>query len=96
MHIFKILPLTALLLATPALADGVVCPSPEPLMEHLCATAEHSSKMFAALRAGNWAMASQESQAANTNMHVFSITLNLLASKLENVRIEAMRNTTKP
>jgi hypothetical protein len=83
MHIFKILPLAALLLATPALADEVVCPSPEPLMERLCAAAGHMSAMFVAVRAGNMPVATSEAKASFLDMQFF--TKNVLP-KLDELR----------
>jgi hypothetical protein len=75
----------AALLLAPSLAQAqsCVCPSAEPLMQHLCASAEHMGKMFAAARQGNYSVASDEVAAAAAEHRAFNEMMVVLDQELQ-------------
>jgi hypothetical protein len=96
MNALKLLPFAALLLATSVQAGGVICPSPEPLMLPLCNSAEHSSKMFAALRRGDVETTSSEAGLATSEINVFAYEINVIVQKLSEYASESMLKSLPP
>jgi hypothetical protein len=81
--------------ATVQADSATVCPSTEPLMESLCGAAEHSSKMFALLRAGDVKGAGREAELSSTYMTTFSTVMNMLTEKMRALQAQVM-NGIKP
>jgi hypothetical protein len=94
MRAITILPLAAMLLAAPAHAGGIVCPSPEPLMLHLCGAAEHSSKMYAAIHAGDQATMQVEADLAANEMDAYTKIVIAIVDQVNKVRAEILRKAS--
>lgn len=71
----------------------VVCPSPEPLMKDICGAAEHSAKMFTALRAGEMEAMAQEARLARVDMRAYG---SLLVYMADYMTAEAKRQGAVP